>query len=353
MAKQVTLTIDFSFLANPAFRSKIPILAILAVIFAFSGLMFAKAGLDVADFFDIPRYEFNVAKLYSISMVMFVVLFAIAIALSVIYGHGIGLGGALVAFPVLLLVSLVLYAIYPALLWQLLILALSVETAALAGSRAEKITLSSAWGASGKALTVLVLLVFLFVAASVNAGKEAYFDTMLAGGAELAPQLKQQASAVCGELLLSAMDQKMTQEAVLGQVKASVSRETMKNNILAVCPMVSNLNSTQQDALVDASYNQTAGMALGVFSSIKEGIRNSLSANQSTDEAALEETDAAAAMAKQVQDLKQKVFEVPQAKMVYDNLHILIALAVASATYLAKFIIQVISAIICILIVRI
>ena len=77
-----TITIDFSFIATPAFRGKLPIIVILCVLFAFSGVMLARSNLSIADAFDFPRYEFNVAKLYSVSFILFIGLFAVSIALA-------------------------------------------------------------------------------------------------------------------------------------------------------------------------------------------------------------------------------------------------------------------------------
>ncbi len=351
MARQVTMTIDFSFLADPAFRARLPLILLLAVLFVFSGLMLAKASLNIADLFDIPRYEFNIAKLYSISFILFLVLFAIAISLSIVYGHGLGLGAALLPLPLLAITSLIFYLVYSEMLWPLLILAASIEAAAVAGSRQEKITFSSAWGASGKALVVLLLLAFVYVAASVNANKEHYFDSLLGSAAELAPQLKQQVGAACGEIILGAMEQQFTEETVSEQLKSTVPRETVRSNLVALCPMIDNLNSTQQDILVDASYNQSTKMALDIISSVKQTIRTTLAPNETT-EAAPEELNETAA-AQQVAELKTKIFEFPAAKTLYDYFPLLVALLVLSAAYLAKYVIQFIAAIVCVLVVRI
>ncbi|MCX6767754.1 MAG: hypothetical protein NTY90_03445 [Candidatus Micrarchaeota archaeon] len=346
MAQKATLTIDFSFIADPGFKSKLPILLILVVLFAFAGVMFARTGLGLGDLFDVPRYELNAAKLCSLSFIMFVILFAITISLSVIYGHGLTSGGALVELPLLAIVSLALYIVSPSLLGPFLIMAAAAATAAFAGSRKEKITFSSAWSASSKAMAVMLLLLFAYVAFSLNASKDQYFDTVLAGAVELSPQLKQGVGSVCSSAIFGALEQNLNEQTLADQLRSSISRDTLRSDLLSAAPLLAVLNSTQQDALVDAAYNVTARVAIGALPALKQSLETALAPNETAEE------PAQGATPEQIASLKEQVLGFPAAKTLYDYFPLLAALLVVSVAYVGKYVIQAISSIVCALVVR-
>jgi len=339
-----TITIDFSFIASPAFKGKLPIIVIILVLFAFSGVMLSRANLSIADAFDVPRYEFNVAKLYSVSFLLFIALFAVTVALATVYGYGLSMGAAVMLLAALALVSLIMSLVLPGMMWPLFILAASIAAASAAGSTKPKLTFFSAWNASGKAMTVLLILLFAYSAAVANANKDAYVDTLLSGAAEFTPQLQQQVTAVCGQAILGALDQNLNAQAIGEKLRSSVPRETVKANLLLLCPQLTNLNSAQQDALIDLSYGQVTNMATSMVGGLKQGIQDMLKPNETVTED--QEINVTAAQ-QQVADLRAKVFEVPQAQMLYDLLPLIVGLLVASTAYVTKFVIQPVASIVC------
>jgi len=341
-----TVTVDFSFVASPGFKAKLPILVIVAVLLAFSGLMLARANLSMADMFDVPRYEFNVAKLYSVSFILFIALFAITLALAIVYGYGISMGASVLLAAALALVALVMSVIIQGMLWPFLILAASAATASATGSTKPKLTVFSAWNASGNAMTVLLVLLFAYSVAMANANKDAYVDSLFAGAAEFAPQLQQQVVGMCGEAVLSAIDQNLNEQAIGEKIKSSIPRETMKANMLALCPPLSTMSAALQDSAVDLAYNQTAATASSMVASLKESIQAAMAANESAPPATAEEINATAS-AEQAAELRARVFEMPAAQALFDYLPLLVGLAVISTAYFTKFIIQPVASVVC------
>ncbi|NYZ78282.1 hypothetical protein H0N96_02665, partial [Candidatus Micrarchaeota archaeon] len=86
---QLTITIPaLTVGATKEFYNKLPFLVLLLLVFSFSMVMFEKANFHSNDLVDFNRMQYNIPKFWSVSFILFLLLFALALALAVFYGFG-------------------------------------------------------------------------------------------------------------------------------------------------------------------------------------------------------------------------------------------------------------------------
>ena len=69
--------LTFSLSIDNKLKSKLPLAAVILVLFTFSMVLFARANLSFSDMFEFSRLAVNFEKLYSISLMLFIVLFSV------------------------------------------------------------------------------------------------------------------------------------------------------------------------------------------------------------------------------------------------------------------------------------
>ena len=211
------------------FKLKAPLLVLMLVLFAFAGYLFQTANLHVTDLVDIQRMQFSAAKLYSLSFILFIVLYSLVLALSMHFGHGQNWLMGLLTLAPTLLAAIVLGVMFPSYLGAFVAFALAAGAAALFATRVEKINLAGAWKVAGRALLVLAVLAFVLTFMKVNANPQYYSDRFLNGAVALAPDLGGQvADAVKGV----EVDEAFLRGAISKQTfSESISTDTVRSAI--------------------------------------------------------------------------------------------------------------------------
>lgn len=173
--KEIKITLPtISLRFDEQFKRRVPLLLILAVLFIFSCIVFDKANLRVLDIFDLTRLAVASSKLFSLSFILFSLLFALAMAFSMFYAHGIEPALSLLVLPVTLVPALFLWFFMPALGLVFVAFSLTLVFSAFLASRERSFHWHRAWTAMRRALTVLLLCAVLVTAWKVYAAQEAY-----------------------------------------------------------------------------------------------------------------------------------------------------------------------------------
>ena len=97
-------------------KAKLPLLFLILLFFSFAGFLFDRANFHAVDLVDLSRLQYNVPKLYSLTFLLFLVLFALVLALSVHFGFGTHMLHSLLVLPAALLPAIALGFLFPKLL---------------------------------------------------------------------------------------------------------------------------------------------------------------------------------------------------------------------------------------------
>ncbi len=227
VGKQITITLpSISVHASRDFQAKLPFLLLLLLTFAFSLVMFEKANFHSTDLVDFNRLQYNIQKFWSVSFIVFLLLFAFALAIAVFYGFGQGWLLASLVLPVTLIPAIIIALFYPnALMLPFIVFALSVSAAALIASfyssEAGK-KISSIWTTLEIALLLFIALTFAVSFVKIASNKDAYVNQFIESGVAAALSL-QGASAAGGGMQTLSLDvaSLLTPEAV----KSAVTRD--------------------------------------------------------------------------------------------------------------------------------
>ncbi|MBI2445833.1 hypothetical protein HYV43_05580 [Candidatus Micrarchaeota archaeon] len=326
-AKAESAKTGFSFSIPPlalddAFKLKAPLLVLMLLLFAFAGYLFQAASLHVTDLVDVQRMQFSAAKLYSLSFILFLVLFALVLALSMHFGYGQNWLMSLLALAPTGLAAIVLGVMFPPYFAAFLAFALTASAASFFASRAAKMNLSGAWNVVGRALLVLALLAFVLTFMKVSANSQYYSDRFLNSAVAMAPDLGGQVADAVKNV---EVDEAFLRGAISKETFASsISTESVQSAIETI-PGLSSFNAsvrqkwaeTVKTSLTsDAAYNQfiTLGTA-----SLKKAQANLADQFKET---ATNEAVTAGALA--------QVKKLPAFKQATDNFGIILAFMVLS-----------------------
>ncbi|MFA4946729.1 MAG: hypothetical protein WC607_04315 [Candidatus Micrarchaeia archaeon] len=230
------------------FKRRLPLLAIVVVLFVFSCIIFDKANLRVLDLFDLTRIAtVAIPKLFSWSFLLFGFLFALALAFAMFYAHGLEPATALLIFPVTLIPALALWMFIPALGLAFAAFSLTLGIAAFLASREREFEWHRAWTAMRRALTVLLVCAvmvsavkcyvaqegyanILFTSAEVLITKDAQFSGLFSGGSVPMVTRDQIDSALTVSDVEEVLDGSSALSAVLGNASAQ-TRELIATQI--------------------------------------------------------------------------------------------------------------------------
>ncbi|MEK6924429.1 MAG: hypothetical protein AABW54_04275, partial [Candidatus Micrarchaeota archaeon] len=332
-----TVTLDL----GPNFQMKLVILGLFAIVFVFSLYLFSRAGFAMADLFDLQRIQYNLPKLWSVSTIVFLALYGIAVGLATYYGSNLPrLQSILLLIVAVIIAGAVgmLYAPYTSAFFGL---AIACGAAALTASFAQEFNWHVAWSSASKAMTILLILAVVFTFSRVSAEKERYTDLMFAGIAGAVPDM-------AGSLFGSAATQ--ARNACASAVEgAPITREVVESKLTKASLRTAMDGSAEFAALPDAAktslvdgvqpaiVNQTLVLAGEVKTSLADGMRN-----YNPDTAGASAAVASLATPKQ---LKAMFSSVPQFKQMLDLLPVMMALSVASIVGLLAIVIKVIATI--------
>jgi len=185
--KQITITLpSISVRATKHFQAKMPFLLLLLLIFSFSLVMFEKANFHASDLVDFNRLQYNIPKLWSVSFIVFLLLFALALAIAVFYGFGQGWLPASIVLPITIIPAIVISLFYPtALMLPFIVFALSVTSAALTASLfsiEDGKRVSTIWTTLGIAMLLFVALTFTVSFVKIASNKDAFVNQFIESG---------------------------------------------------------------------------------------------------------------------------------------------------------------------------
>ena len=182
--KQITIQMPtISIRIDEHFKAKLPFLLLMLLLFAFSLVLFEKSNFHTIDIVDIGRLQYNVSKLWSVSFVLFILLYSFSVALAMFYGFGQNWGSSLlVAVPTLAIAVVTALFYSGGYLLAFPAFALTLCAASLLASLRTQVKFSSVYSTAGTALLVLVVLSFFVAFTQISANKDAYIDAFISSG---------------------------------------------------------------------------------------------------------------------------------------------------------------------------
>lgn len=324
---------------GPQFQMKLVLLGLFLVILAFSFYLFVRTGVTTSDLFEINRITYNVQKLWSVMTILFVVLYGIALGIAAYYGQGLPKAQAAIPLIAGFIVALIAGLLAPSHSMAFYGFAIAAGTAAIAATFAKDLSLSALWGATSKALTLLLILAFIFTLMRVSANRDQYFSSLAAGMAETVPSLASEAAPAVGSealnLCATAIEQSTIDEAA---VRSVLTEDAFKQQVSTVQEF-SVLPQAQRDALAVALYptavNQTVFLANAVKGDLAAAMRNiDVSKQLGNSGATVTVTPA---------QVKSMLSKLPFGKQLYSMLPLATALAVVSILTVLNFFIHIIA----------
>lgn len=316
------------------FKFKAPLLVLSLVLFAFAGYLFQSASLHVTDLVDIQRLQFSAAKLYSLAFILFVILYALVMALSMHFGHGQNWLMSLLALAPTLLAAIVLGVLFPPYLPAFVAFALTAGAASFFASRTPALNLSGAYNTAGRALLVLALLAFVLTFMKVGSNPQYYSDRFFDSAVALVPDVGGQVAEAVGNAQL---DESFLRGAISKQTFAeSISAESVQSAIETI-PGLTSFNAsvrakwaeTVKGSLTsDAAYNQFITLGTQSLQKAQANIAQQLKESANTQAAGA------------IQGLKT----MPAVKQVTDNFGLILAFTVLSVVGVLNFVLKIIAA---------
>ncbi len=324
--KKVTISFDLDFVADPTFRVRALFLGVLVVLFLFAGYLFVRSNFHLADAFDVPRVAYNIQKLYSVSFLLFLLLYGLALSLAIYYGFKqkkvpLVLGGVL-----LFVASLILGAMFPTRLLAFFILGGVLFFAALLSARRDAFNLSTSWSVAGTSLTFFLIFAFLLIAATVQGNRDAYFNQGLTQFATFAgPTLGNGVTGACAGLIQGL------------QISDDNIRAALPRDQFASYYATQNTNASPTQ--IDAAYNQTIQLTLLAASQLKGSIVTALqNATLVTPQQA-----GAAINPQSLATIRSALAGVPGGQAIYDYFGFFVALLLAPLLYAVKLVLQLVA----------
>ncbi|HLD75505.1 MAG TPA: hypothetical protein VI874_00675, partial [Candidatus Norongarragalinales archaeon] len=256
-------------------KAKLPLLFLILLFFSFAGFLFDRANFHAVDLVDLSRLQYNVPKLYSLTFLLFLVLFALVLALSVHFGFGTHMLHSLLVLPAALLPAIALGFLFPKLLMVFAALALTAAAASVFASRQKELGLSTAWNVLGRAMLVLMLLAFLVTYIKIGGNASYYSDRLFDSAFDLVPDIGKQLSAVVAS---TDIDDR-TLRGLISQdtYKKSVSPKTVQAAIERI-PGIKSFNQSlretwakqvQEQLTTEDAYNQFINSSVDAVKEIK------------------------------------------------------------------------------------
>ncbi len=321
-------------LDDPGLKAKLPILFLILLFFSFAAFLFEKANFHSVDIVDLPRLQYNVAKLYSLTFLLFIVLFSLVLALSVHFGFGSKLLQSLLVLPAALLPAVVLGLVFPKLLGVFLAFAVVAGAASAFASMQKELTLSAAWNVIGRAMLVLMILAFLIAFMKFGANPSYYSDRLFDSAFELVPDVGKQLSEVVGN---ANVDEAVLRSFVTQETfKKSINVETVQRGIETV-PGITNFNASirrgwavaaHAQLTSPAAYEEFIKTAVEAVKEIKVKLAERIQNQTATPDADIKKL--AAAQAK----------SIPQVKAALDQFALIGALTVLSIVSLFSILLK-------------
>lgn len=362
----INLHFSLSFSFDELFKSRLLFLVISLVLLALSALMFARADLRFADLFDFGRMQFLTEKIISISLILYVVLFSLALASAAYFGLGLKKLQALLLLPASILIAGVFCMLFPIYAYAFVAMAFAVSTAAFAATFAKEPTFQYASAAISRALFVFLCFAVIFSLITTTAQKDALFDQFLGGATSMMPELQQQVAPVLAGAVQGAIqDITIDENAIKNSIDKTQIRTLVAANYDAqrlvfinatkafiaedalaglVKPFAS-LSTAEQDGLVNSYYNYAVNKTLVAANALKTQLLSQLQLQQAQQANASNATALPSAETKPAitaAQLKQIILGSNQFRTIYDFFPFILTAAIAAIVSLLHFFVRLI-----------
>lgn len=324
---------------DESFKMKLPLLFLILLFFSFAAFLFEKANFHTVDLVDLARMQYNVQKFWSLGFMLFMVLFALYLALCVHFGYKLGKIMSLLVLPVTLIGALILGIMFPALSLVFIAFALTGTFASLFSSMKQELTLSTAWSTIGKALLIFVILAFAVTFLKVSADPNMYTEKMFDSAVGLMPEL---GAGLAGAIQSVEVDETMIKSVVTRDAFGKAIAPAQVQAAIEQIPGITSFNASlrekwaqqvQQQLTSETGYNAFIKSSATAMKEIKGQLAEQI-ANQTANP-----DKGIATMA------KAQAQKIPQLKALFDNIGIMLAFAVLSLVSLLNFFIKAIATI--------
>jgi len=335
--QQLTITIpSINIVIDKEFKAKVPFLFLLLLLFSFALVMFERSNFSTMDLVDFQRFEYHLQKTYSISFIIFVVLFSAALGIAIFFGARISRLLSLLVLPITLVPALVMGSFYPALMAPYLAFALTLSAGALIASFYREPSFSNVWGTASKALLVLLVLSFFIVFDKVSATKDAHMDAFFASASGMLP------SSGGGDLSAAIRALPISKQTIADAVTEDTLKQAISKEDMQTLVAVAGGTSEVSDVGYEAAIKQLRTSIVDKGDVLAAGVKTSLATQFSTPSG----VSPSAAM------LKAQMYSTPAFKPFYDNYAKLIALVAVSLVAVMNFFIQLFAAAIAVLLAK-
>ncbi len=316
--KEIVIPLRFS--VGKEFMSKLPFLIALFLFFSFSLVMFDKSNFKTTDLSDLQRVQYNFQKLYSLSFILFLILFSLSMALGIYYSISIGWIPALLVLPATLMPSLIAGLIFfPWLMSSFLAFSLTISLTSILASFWPGYSLARAWSILSIAMVVFALLAFFVVFYKVAENKDVHIDLFLNS------LVAQSQGGGIGSVSIPA--QVISSSLSKEDFSSFISQADVRELLLADYPNFASLSDNEKQAAIGAFHTKIVDLAYSSFQKNSGLISQSLGESLSTRFASGSEA------------LKQQIYLLPQFKAIYDRYAFFSAsLAALVASFIALFI---------------
>jgi len=351
------ITVSFAFELDDYFKYKLIYLVAIVFLTALTFFMFSRADFKMTDLFDFARMQYTLEKLYSVSAILYVVLFALSLSASTYYGFKLKKWQSLVALPLTLLVAFLFSYVYPQFYMPFLAMGIAIAAASFFASFAKEVNSTYAGAAISQALLIFIVLSFVFTYSMVESQKETRFNQFFQGMTEMALKqvAGQQAAPAAAaslvipdfnatELIYEGLDRNDTRAFVASEYNAQrdafltkFEGETYFSTVASRVGTFEELPASEQEEMVDSLY----AFAGSQGPHLKQAIRDSITA-QVTPANQTASGEPVELSAYQLEQLRTQSMQSPAIKAIYDNFALVVALlvtfVVASFNFFVKFV---------------
>ncbi|MEM0475855.1 MAG: hypothetical protein QW343_03610 [Candidatus Norongarragalinales archaeon] len=330
--KQITIQLpSISLRIDEHFKAKLPFLLLCLLLFAFSLVLFEKSNFHTIDVVDVGRLQYNVSKLWSVSFLLFLLLYSFAVALAMFYGFGQNWSSAFLVGVPALVIALALSVFYSSgYLLGFAAFALTLSAACFIAALRTQVKFSSIYSTAGSAVLVLVVLSFFIAFNQISANKDAYIDTFISSGVTTSVAQMQGAS------LGSVLSPELIRASVNKQQIESVITEQRVAQWFEGVTAFSALNASVRNATIAAVRSK---LVADLHSKIQEDLPILL-ANVRLGGATQQSGVGVAAV-------KQALGQTPAFVAFYNNFALLMSVFIASIVAVFAFVIKLVATLLC------
>ncbi|HEV8290142.1 MAG TPA: hypothetical protein VGQ00_04305 [Candidatus Norongarragalinales archaeon] len=330
--KKITLSLSI----DEGLQHRVPFLLLLLLLFVVGCVMFVRANFSVADAFDLGRYDVVIEKLYSVSFILFLIIFSLAMAIAAFYGSALERMQALLVLPLTFVPALVMWLVFPNHVLAFIAFSLTLSTASYLASRYHSTSsMEAEQKAISQALLVLVVLTLIFTFARVSAQRDAYFDQMLSSATGLIPGVSGESAAAGLTSLCSGANFSVSQSAVRDKISRDmVYQEMVRANASYGGAPSGDLREIPLSACHDAVPVLVSNFIANYSSSFSQQTTPPASGNASNASQATPTTPPSTSI------LRTAALNLAPLKAFYDNMAFIMALVALSLVTLVSYVVR-------------